>query len=250
MLNHTVRSHPGCIRKKNEDSYYVLSANGCSFFAVADGMGGHAAGEVASLLAIETLQKNISRHLASLCQYSPVQMKNFIAQSILEANENIRTKQLQKPAFKGMGTTFTVSVFLNNEFLIGHVGDSQVHLFNASGHCQITEDHSVVMELLKNKEISPEEAYNHPQRNILTRSLGTSSSLEIDFYDKTIQEKDYILLCTDGLTNMLQPDQIQEIIFRYINLEEAADQLLARANALGGWDNITFVLIHYKKGES
>ena len=250
MLEHIVRSHPGCIREKNEDSYYVFSAGGRSFFAVADGMGGHAAGEVASFLAIETLQKNVSRHLASLRQYSPAQMREFLAQSMLEANENIRAKQLQKPEFKGMGTTFTVSVFFNDEFLTGHVGDSQVHLFTASGHCQITEDRSIVMELLKNKEIAPEEVYKHPQRNILTRALGTSPSLEIDFYGKTIKEKDYILLCTDGLTNMLRPDEIQEIIFRHVNLEEAADQLLARANALGGWDNITFVLIHCKKGES
>ena len=105
------------------------------------------------------------------------------------------------------------------------------------------------MELLKNKEIAPEDVYNHPRRNILTRALGTSSSLEIDFYTTTIQKNDYILLCTDGLTNMLRPDEIQEIIFRSVHLEEAADQLLARANALGGWDNITFVLIHCKKGE-
>lgn len=250
MLKYTVRSHPGCIRKKNEDSYYVLSAERCSFFAVADGMGGHAAGEVASFLAIDTLQGNISRQLTSLYQYGSLQMKNFLAQSILEANDNIITKQLQKPEFKGMGTTFTVSVFFNNELITGHVGDSQVHLFNDAGHHQITEDHSIAMELLKNKEISPEEVYSHPQRNILTRSLGTSPSPEIDFYDVTIQEKDYILLCTDGLTNMLRPGQIQEIIFRCVSLEEAADQLLIRANALGGWDNITFVLIHYKKGES
>lgn len=250
MLEHTVRSHPGCIREKNEDSYYVSSAGGRPLFAVADGMGGHAAGEVASFLAIETLQKNVSRHLANLRLYNPVKIKDLLTQSILQANENILTQQMEKPELKGMGTTLTVSVFFNDEFLTGHVGDSQVHLFNASGHYQVTEDHSIVMELLKNKEIAPEDVYNHPRRNILTRALGTSSSLDIDFYTTTIKEKDYILLCTDGLTNMLRPDEIQEIIFRSVYLEEAADQLLARANALGGWDNITFVLIQYKKGES
>jgi serine/threonine protein phosphatase PrpC len=250
MLEHIVRSHPGCIREKNEDSYYVSSTGGRPFFAVADGMGGHAAGEVASFLAVETLQKNVSRHLADLHPYNPVKIKDFLTQSILQANENILAQQMQKPELKGMGTTLTVSVFFNDKFLTGHVGDSQVHLFNASGHYQVTEDHSIVMELLKNKEIAPEDVYNHPRRNILTRALGTSSSLEIDFYTTTIQKNDYILLCTDGLTNMLRPDEIQEIIFRSVHLEEAADQLLARANALGGWDNITFVLIHCKKGES
>ena len=111
MLEHTVRSHPGCIREKNEDSYYVFSAGERPFFAVADGMGGHAAGEVASLLAIETLQKNVSRHLANLRLYNPVKIKDFLTQSILQANENILTQQMEKPELKGMGTTLTVSVF-------------------------------------------------------------------------------------------------------------------------------------------
>ncbi|NMB34950.1 MAG: Stp1/IreP family PP2C-type Ser/Thr phosphatase [Firmicutes bacterium] len=250
MLEHTIRTHPGCIRKKNEDSYYVSSVGGKSFFAVADGMGGHAAGEVASFLAIETLQENISMHSSSLSFYDPVKIKSFLSQAILQANENILMQQMRKPEQKGMGTTLTVSVFLDDEFLTAHVGDSQVHLFNVSGHYQVTEDHSVVMELLKNKEIDLEDIYDHPRRNILTRSLGTTSPLKIDFYATAIQENDYILLCTDGLTNMLRPNEIQEIIFRSTHLEGAADQLLAKANALGGLDNITFVLIQYKKGES
>ncbi len=251
MLEYTVRSHPGCIREKNEDSYFVSLASERSFFAVADGMGGHAAGEVASFLAIETLQQNIAAHQADLRLYSQVKVKDFLTQSMLQANAKIFTQQIQKPEQKGMGTTLTVSVFLdNNKFLTGHVGDSQVHLFNAAGHSQVTEDHSIVTELLKNKEITPEDVYNHPRRNILTRALGTSSSLEIDFYLTTVKEKDYILLCTDGLTNMLRPHEIQEIILQGIPLEEAADRLLARANARGGWDNITFVLIQNKKGEN
>ena len=213
-------------------------------------MGGHAAGEVASFLAIEALRENVSKHSTDLSFYDPDKIRDFLSQSILQANENILIQQMQKPEQKGMGTTLTVSVFFNDEFLTAHVGDSQVHLFNASDYCQVTEDHSVVMELLKNKEIAPEDIYDHPRRNILTRSLGTSSSLEIDFYVTAIQEKDYILLCTDGLTNMLRPNEIQEIVLRNAHLEEAADQLLARANALGGLDNITFVLIQYKKGES
>ena len=250
MLEHTIRTHPGCIRKKNEDSYYVSSADGHSFFAVADGMGGHAAGEVASHLAIEALQNNVSKYLSDLSLDDQVKIRDFLMRSIFEANENILAQQIQKPEQKGMGTTLTVSVFFNDELFTGHVGDSQVHLFNASGHYQVTEDHSVAMELLKNKEIAPEDVYDHPRRNILTRALGTSSFLEIDFYTTVLQERDYILLCTDGLTNMLRPPEIRDIIFRSANLEEAADQLLARANALGGWDNITFVLIQFKKGES
>jgi len=246
MLRYAVRSHPGCIRETNEDRFYIPPENGPLIFAVADGMGGHVAGEVASSIAIETLETNISVLTEKLSKCDLINIRDYLQQSILEANENILDMQLQKPELKGMGTTFTVAAFFNkNELLTGHVGDSQAHLFNKSGHLQITEDHSVVMELLKNGEIKHEEIYTHPQRNFLTRALGTTTSLKIDFYRNDIIPGDYILLCTDGLTSMLRPREIQEIILHSEDLEAAANELINKANAQGGLDNITFVLIHY-----
>lgn len=245
MLKFVVRSHPGCIRQKNEDRFYVPPESGLPVFAVADGMGGHVAGEVASSMAIDTLEKNFSALTENFSHYDMTKIKNFLENTIHEANENIINMQLRKPELKGMGTTLTAAVFLNNNLLTGHVGDSQAHLFNKAGHVQITEDHSVVMELLKNGEIKPHEVYNHPQRNFLTRALGTASSLKIDFNITTVSPGDYILLCTDGLTIMLRPTEIEKIIMQCKDLESAANELIGRANAMGGPDNITFVLINY-----
>ncbi len=250
MLRFTVRSHPGCIRDKNEDCFFMPPENGPFVFAVADGMGGHAAGEVASSLSIDTLEKNIAQHLGKLPHYSLAEMKVFLEESILEANKRILDIQSQSADLKGMGTTFTVAVFFHQDLLIGHIGDSRAYLFNNSGYVQITEDHSLVTELLKNGEIGPEEVYDHPQRHLLTRALGTSPSLIVDFYIKSIKPRDCILLCTDGLTGVLRPPEIREILFQYgspgdNHLEKTADSLLDKANELGGPDNITFELICY-----
>jgi PPM family protein phosphatase len=245
MLKYTVRSHPGCIRDKNEDRFFVPPERGPFIFAVADGMGGHAAGEVASSLSIKALEQNISRLPDQFPPYSLKYMRDFLEKSILEANNDILDIQNENPYFKGMGTTFTVAVFFHKQLLVGHIGDSQAFLFHESEFSQITEDHSVVTELLKKGEITPDEVYNHPQRHLLTRALGTSSDLKIDFYVTGVSSGDYLLLCTDGLTAVLRPAEIQKLIFEHVDLEKAANQLLNKANELGGPDNITFVLIYF-----
>jgi PPM family protein phosphatase len=244
MLRFTARTHPGFIREKNEDRFYVPSESGPYIFAVADGMGGHAAGEVASSLSVKILDKNISLVSEKLNNSDLTNMQNFLEDCILEANQRILAVQNEQPNLKGMGTTFTVAVFLNNELLVGHIGDSQAYIFNESGYYQITEDHSLVTELVKNGEIKPEDVYNHPQRHLLTRALGTAPQLKTDFYVTRIQSGNYVLICTDGLTTMLRPAELQESIINGADLERTADQLLKKANDLGGPDNITFVLIH------
>ncbi|MDO9534576.1 MAG: Stp1/IreP family PP2C-type Ser/Thr phosphatase [Bacillota bacterium] len=244
MLRFAARTHPGFIREKNEDRFYVPTEIGPYIFAVADGMGGHAAGEVASSLSVKTLDTNISMVSEKLNHFDLTYMQNFLEDCILEANKKILDVQDEQPNLKGMGTTFTVAFFLNNELLVGHIGDSQAYIFYESGFSQITEDHSLVTELVKSGEIKPEEVYNHPQRHLLTRALGTAPLLKTDFYVKPIQSGNYVLLCTDGLTTMLRPAEIREIIINGADLETTADQLLKKANDLGGPDNITFVLIH------
>lgn len=243
MLSFTARSERGCVREKNEDRYLVPPKSGPLVFAVADGMGGHAGGEVASSLSIDTLQEHIVRFSEKSCFSSPVKLRSCLEKAVLESNEVIINEQKRNPELEGMGTTLTVASVLEEELFVAHVGDSQVHLFGEAGHCQITEDHSLVMELLKNGEIEPHEAQKHPQRHLLTRALGSSSLLTVDFYISNIQDGNVILLCTDGLTSMVEPQEIYEVVANK-ELEEAADQLLELAKARGGLDNITFILIH------
>lgn len=243
MLKFTARSHRGCRREKNEDRFYVPPENGPFLFAVADGMGGYAAGEVASSIAIELLGKKVNEQLHTIQHGDLRACELFLQEFIREANEEILAAQRQNREFEGMGTTLTVILLRDGELLVGHVGDSQVHIFSKEKCVQITEDHSLVAVLVKNGEIDPEEAYTHPQRHLLTRALGTISSYKIDFYRSKPQCGDYILLCTDGLTSMLRPEQIGEIITGYPDLESAADELVKQANDFGGLDNITFVLI-------
>ncbi len=248
MINYAVRSHRGCIREKNEDRFFIPRKEQPLVFAVADGMGGHAAGEVASAMCIEALGEKVEELSEKLQQYDLFKMKDILEQAMLQANESVYYAQNKSPEFKGMGTTLTVAVLLDKEILVGHVGDSQVHLFSEEGCFQVTEDHSLVMELLKNGEISPEEIHTHPQRHFLTRVLGASPSVKIDFYIAALAPGHFILLCTDGLTTMLKPEEIRQIIYSATDIEEAADRLLEESNTLGGLDNITFVLVNINIG--
>jgi serine/threonine protein phosphatase PrpC len=242
MVKYSVRSHRGCIREKNEDRYFVPPEDGPFIFAVADGMGGHAGGEVASSLSIKILGEKVLSKVEQIQQYDLLQMRDYLEQVIQKANEKIVLLQEKKPELQGMGTTLTVVVLFKKEILVGHVGDSQVHLFNRERHFQVTEDHSLVMELFKKGEIAPEQVHTHPQRHLLIRALGTADLLEVDFYINDLEDEKYILLCTDGLTSMLKPIEIKEIIFKNNDLEAAADELLNKANEVGGLDNITFIL--------
>lgn len=243
MLKFTARTHRGCRREKNEDRFYVPPKNGPFLFAVADGMGGCAAGEVASSMAISLLEKRIGGQLPVILQGDLLGRQLFLQELIREANEEIVAAQQQNLELQGMGTTLTVILFHDGELLVGHIGDSQVHLLSGEEFVQITEDHSLVAQLVKNGEINPEEAYSHPQRHLLTRALGASSSYKMDLYRANPQNGDYILLCTDGLTSMLRPAQIKAIITGCRDIESAADELIKQANDSGGLDNITFVLI-------
>jgi serine/threonine protein phosphatase PrpC len=189
MVKYSVRSHRGCVREKNEDRYFVPPENGPFIFAVADGMGGHVGGEVASSLTIEILGKKVMNGAKQIRQYNLLQMRDYLEQIIQDANESIVLFQEKEPELRGMGTTLTVVVLFKKEILVGHVGDSQVHLFSQDRHLQVTEDHSLVMELLKKGEIGPEEVLTHPQRHFLIRALGTANLLEIDFYVNDIEDE-------------------------------------------------------------
>jgi len=247
MLPYTARSHRGCVRETNEDRFFVPSKEGPLIFAVADGMGGHAGGEVASSLAIKVFANSVRRISENFQQLARKQAEEFLFAAIQRANTEIINTQEQNSELKGMGTTMTAAFIQGREIIIGHVGDSQAFIFRDNSFFQLTEDHSLVMELLKNGEIAAEALYTHPQRNLITRFLGFTSPVSIDLNVSEARSGDYLLLCTDGLTAMLCPDEIGQLLFHgnMINLEYMADELLSRANDRGGQDNITFVLVHF-----
>ncbi len=219
----------GMIRELNEDALGYHQ----QLFVIADGMGGHEAGEIASALAVETIL-NLEAGEPTLANLEKL---------ILKANEAILSSIDEKSELKGMGTTIVALWIFKNRGLIAHVGDSRAYQLRDGVLNKLTEDHSLVAELVKSGGITEFEARTHPQRNILTRALGTKSLLEVSLQEILIKKNDKLLLCTDGLTGMLEESKIQEILLKDKNPQVNADNLVAAANEAGGNDNITAIVI-------
>lgn len=236
MLAHA-QTDIGKVREINEDNYI------CSppLFAVADGMGGHVAGEIASQIATTTLLT----HFAATEQKSDPGRR--LEAGILQANEEIYRMARDKSECAGMGTTVTAAYFDGDRLCWGHVGDSRLYLLRNGALTQLTEDHSLVSELVRSGSINAEEALVHPHRNILTRAVGTGETVKVDAGTLEIKPGDKYLLCTDGLTNMLRDDTIREVVDTH-SPEQAAELLISQANAAGGLDNITAILIECEVG--
>jgi PPM family protein phosphatase len=219
----------GRVREGNEDAYLVDDAMG--LFAVADGMGGHRAGEVASVTALEALR-------AAINAGQPLR------ESIEDANEAVFTKSLTDQSLRGMGTTLTAGTLVTGgTVLVGHVGDSRAYLLHDGELHQVTVDHSLVEELVREGRLTADEAAVHPQRSIITRALGVDSSVEVDIYPVELAPGDRLLFCSDGLTGMVQPDTIAATLRREEDPTRAATQLVDAANAAGGEDNITVLVV-------
>ncbi|MDQ1375037.1 MAG: family protein phosphatase, partial [Actinomycetota bacterium] len=220
-------------RTNNEDEMLV----GDRLFAVADGMGGHAAGEVASLTAVEALKAAFPRNESA----------DGLADAVREANRAVWRRAAEQPELRGMGTTVTATALVDDEgeelLAICNVGDSRGYLLRDGELDQITEDHSLPEEMVRRGELSPEEAATHPQRHILTRVLGMDEEIEVDCFRVLPYRGDRILLASDGLTNEVSDDQIASILRRLSDPEEAAAELVRQAKANGGSDNITVVVI-------
>lgn len=228
----------GLIRALNEDSLCV--SPGIGLFAVADGMGGHRAGEVASGTALRLLERELGRRLKS-----GEKPENALIDSIKEANRSIFELSMQNPDYAGMGTTVTACLKWGGETLVAQVGDSRAYLLRDGGIVRLTEDHSLVQELVKNGGITEEQAFAHPQRNVLTRALGTELSLEVDLYRVKVTSGDLLLLCTDGLTGYLRPEDILFTVHNSPDLDVVVQNLLGKALQSGGADNITIVLVEF-----
>lgn len=230
------RTDTGLVRALNEDSLYLSPETG--FFAVADGMGGHRAGEVASRMALQFLQRELDKRFSR-----GEKPEDALVDSIKGANTLIYEKSVQNPDWAGMGTTITACLKLENEVLIGQVGDSRAYLLRGNGITRLTEDHSLVQEMVKNGGITEEQAFVHPQRNVLTRALGTGPILEVDLYRVEVNTGDLLLLCTDGLTGYLRQDELFDVVSNAPDLDTAVDRLLKKAIQSGGADNITIILV-------
>ena len=226
---YAVASDTGRRRRRNEDNYVVAPP----LFAVADGMGGAQAGEVASRLAASALEAADSEGLEGV---------EGIDALIQEANRRIFDRASTDPSASGMGTTMTVAVVEGMTVVIGHVGDSRAYLVRGEQMEQLTDDHSLVNELLKTGKLSEQEAQVHPQRSVITRAVGTDPDVDVDGFTIEAEEGDVFLICSDGLSDMVADEEILEIVHtNRDNLEKAVQGLVAAANRGGGEDNITAV---------
>ncbi len=227
----------GMVRKTNEDSYAFLPPQ---LFVVADGMGGHVAGEIASNLGVTTIEEYIKKIAP------PADWQQILKDAISKANSIIYQMSQAKSECAGMGTTVTAIYADNTQIHWGHVGDSRLYLIKENQLQQITSDHSLVWELVQSGSITSAEAQVHPHRNILTRAVGTSDTLTVDSGRFSWQPGDSLLLCTDGLTNMLSEETILAICTQSAPPQTIVNTLVEQAKQAGGYDNITAVLVQYK----
>lgn len=234
-------SHKGKVREINEDAYYISKEN-LNLFIVADGMGGHNAGEVASNIAINSIKEFMEKHIDQFWDKDEKKVCEILKKATFEANKNIYEKAMREEECQGMGTTLTVVLILSKVY-IAHVGDSRAYLIHNNNISQITQDHSLVAELLRNGSITENEAKIHPQRNMITRALGTEENIIIDIYTLDFQPDDIIFLCTDGLSNLIEIDEIKSALIDCEHMQYACVHLVELANERGGYDNITVVAI-------
>lgn len=232
-LRCAMRTDVGKVRRVNEDA--TLEMPDWGVYAVADGMGGHNAGDVASRLAVESLESRLRGK-----QATPQILQNVVQ----EANLVLLRRAQDQPECQGMGTTLTLLCVQENGAYIAHVGDSRCYRFRAGALEQCTEDHSMVGELLRNGALTAQEARAHPYRNVITRALGTTGYVEADVMAVEVHPGDRYLLCSDGLSGMVPDEQIAELL-RGRSIEEAADALLAAALEAGGRDNVTLLLLEH-----
>ncbi|MFN2594773.1 MAG: Stp1/IreP family PP2C-type Ser/Thr phosphatase [Actinomycetota bacterium] len=230
-IRYGVATDVGRVREGNEDSYLVDEP----LFVVADGMGGHVAGDVASATAVEVLDSRSS----SLSASDPSTLENAIKQ----ANVAIFKKAQSDSSLRGMGTTCTLLLIDGARAELAHVGDSRAYLFRGGRLSQVTEDHTLVSRMVAEGRIGEDEARHHPQRSVITRALGVDADVQVDLMSLSLEEGDRILLCSDGLTTMLENPEVSTVLAAESDPQAAAESLIRAANAAGGEDNITAVVV-------
>jgi len=236
----------GRVREHNEDSVTIVkNLNDEYLLAVADGMGGHKAGEVASSIVIEHLTKAFNEMEKLGDKASTVK---WLRKQVEEINNEIFDYTSSHPESKGMGSTLVLAIYTKDYLLFGNIGDSSGFVFKDNELYKITKDHTLVNLLVKNGELTPEEAKNHPKKNILMRALGANNPIEIDIFEVD-DEIEGIVLCSDGLTAMLNNTQIEKVLLQEGPLEEKVIKLIRKANIRGGTDNISIACLFPKEAE-
>jgi len=240
LLRSAASTHVGMKRQSNQDKYAIVPDLG--LYLVADGMGGHKAGQVASHLAAEGSIRAIEA-----LQGASVSLAERLRHAVACANREIFTTAQAKPELSGMGTTFVGMLFGGDRVALAHVGDSRAYLLRQGRLRVLTDDHSIVGELLRRHEISEADAAQHPQRHVLTRAIGIRPRTEPDLAEMTPREGDVFIMCSDGLTGFVDDKEIAEHLISKPDLEAAAAALVDAANRAGGQDNITVLLVRYEK---
>ncbi len=245
MINVWGITDVGAVRKKNEDRYYIAQYGSQTVASVVcDGMGGARAGHIASQTAIE-VYSDYMKVLEGGQSLNPLEL---LRESAKAANHAVFTKATQCEEFRGMGTTMVAALVQDNMAYVLNVGDSRGYHIFPGGIYRITTDHSLVEVLLANGKITKEEATNHPQKNLITRALGSTSTVEADIYQQPLLAGEYLLLCSDGLSNMVTEQEILYEIIHGGSIEHCCQRLLDICMSRGARDNVTIVLLEMKEG--
>ncbi len=226
-------------RTMNQDYIYISDdpvGRLPNLYMVADGMGGHNAGDYASRQATQTMIDFIKD-----CDYeNPVTVLKY---AIIRANEKLLEDAANNPELSGMGTTIVACVVVDDQLYVANIGDSRLYLIGTDFIHQITMDHSLVEEMIRSGKLDRENVRNHPEKNIITKAVGAAKDIMPDFFELEMKPEDKVLLCSDGLSNMVEDDEIEDIIKEEDSLEQAVERLIERANYYGGRDNISVVLL-------
>lgn len=243
MIRAYAKSDIGKVRDMNQDYYYISDAlDEIKLYILADGMGGYNGGEIASQLATMCAKNYIQNNFSQIPKDRESIMK-LVRSSMEYANMIVYEKAKENKDLEGMGTTLEICLIYNNKVYIGHIGDSRIYRIRKQIIRKLTQDHSYVQTLVKDGTITKEEAENHPKKNMLMKALGCNAFVEPDVTVKGFLKDDIILMGSDGLTNLVKPEQMYQVITQ--NIEQAPDNLIKIANQNGGYDNITVVIINH-----
>ena len=237
---------PGKVRSHNEDNVTIIKNKNNEFvLAIADGMGGHKAGEVASSITIEHITKSFKKLKTMGTKDDAIEWLRVI---VKEINDKIFDYANKHPESKGLGTTLVIAIKTNDYILYGNIGDSSGFVIKNNILHKVTKDHTYVGMLISNGRLTEEGAKTHPGRNLLTRALGANNPIDIDIFDIDTSVKG-LFLCSDGLTNMLTVEQIEKILNSNLSIEESVEKLIKKANSRGGTDNISIAYLKKESGE-
>ena len=241
MIKAYAKSDKGNVRETNEDYFYISnSLDQIQLFLLADGMGGYNGGEIASQLAIQTAKNYIENNFKDI-EKDRDSIIQLLGSSMEYANMVVYEKAKENPELQGMGTTLEICLIYNNKAYIGHVGDSRIYSVRKQFIRKLTQDHSYVQKLVKEGTITKEQAEHHPQKNMLMKALGCNAFVEPDVMVKGFLKDDILIMCSDGLSNMVDQQTIYEMASK--NIEQATKDLVQLAKDRGGYDNITVVII-------